>query len=98
MIDVAMRVWNPLGKTYKVMTIVSDTEHLGNFVAEGKLHPSMFWPTLAKLGYGHSNRNWQKYVAERDENIRLRAALREIAQTRYGVKARNALRGSTTCG
>ena len=44
-----MKVHLPFGERFEVSSIVSDEEYLGNRVAEGDLHPSMFWPTLARI-------------------------------------------------
>lgn len=43
-----MPVWTPLGGTRMVDTIASDMAHYGNRIAEGDIHPSMFWPLVAR--------------------------------------------------
>ena len=46
--ELALRVRLPFGEKYKVRSIANDIDHIGNWIADGYLHPSMFWPELAK--------------------------------------------------
>ena len=46
--EIPLVVALPGSKPYKVRSIASTEEHLGNRIAEGSLHPSMFWPELAR--------------------------------------------------
>ena len=64
---IPLKVWLPLGKVIKVSTIVSTLHHLGNNVAEGRLHPSMFWPELARYKSLEAKRNLTKYLQLYDE-------------------------------
>lgn len=45
---VPQKVWTPLTGFYEVISITDDIDHIGNRIAEGRLHPSLFWPELAK--------------------------------------------------
>lgn len=49
MIEVPIRTWTPLGGRRTVISVAGNVDHIGNYVAEGFLHPSMFWPELAKM-------------------------------------------------
>lgn len=46
---VPFKVRLPFGEEYSTETISSTKEEVGNAVAEGRLHPSMFWPTLCRI-------------------------------------------------
>lgn len=46
--EIPIKIWSPFGNTYKTLTITSYEESIGNDIAEGRLHKSMFWPELAK--------------------------------------------------
>ena len=69
MIDVPLKVSLPLGKPYRVKSIASDLEHVGNQVAEGDLHPSMFWPRLAQIK-ARRERDRSRDFSELRERIR----------------------------
>jgi hypothetical protein len=72
-IEVPLKIHLPFGERYKVMSIASDIEDLGNRVAEGDLHTSMFWPELAK----------RKHRAEKRANRELFSLRKEYEEELY---------------
>lgn len=47
-VELTSRVWSPFGLHRNVLHIASDIDHVGNRIAEGYIHPSMFWPSIAR--------------------------------------------------
>lgn len=47
--ETALDVWSPLGGSRRVRVVASNCDYIGLYVAEGSMHPSMYWPELARL-------------------------------------------------
>jgi hypothetical protein len=62
MTPIKLWVQPPLGKKYRVETITGDIAHYGNAVAEGRMHRSMLWPTLARGFLGQATRSNERFV------------------------------------
>lgn len=68
--EIPLKVELPFGERYSVTAICGNVEHIGNRVAEGDLHPSQFWPELARLATAQKNHDAARHYRDRDARER----------------------------
>ena len=68
--EVKLKVWHPDKGTYRVLSIASDRDHIGNLVAEGHIPQEHYWDELVSLKNGRI-KHLSQMKMELEEEVRL---------------------------